>query len=66
MKMIVAHASKTGVRRLFGEVLAENKPMLAFMRQLGFRVRANAADCRTMIAGISVGDSKQAAWLAGA
>ena len=54
MKMIVAHASKTGVRRLFGEILGENQAMLAFMRQLGFGVRANAADHRTMIAGLSV------------
>jgi acetyltransferase len=54
MKMIVAHASKTGVRRLFGEILAENRAMLAFMRQLGFGVRANVADHRTMVAGISI------------
>ena len=54
MKMIVAHASKTGVRRLFGEILGENQAMLEFMRQLGFGVRANAADHHTMIAGISV------------
>ena len=54
MKMIVAHASKTGVRRLFGEILAENRAMLEFIRQLGFGVRANPADHRTMIAGISV------------
>ena len=54
MKMIVAHASKIGVRRLFGEILAENRAMLEFMRQLGFGVRANPADHRTMIAGISV------------
>jgi L-amino acid N-acyltransferase YncA len=54
MKVIVAHASKTGVRRLFGEILAENRAMLAFMRQLGFGVRANVADHRTMVAGISI------------
>ena len=52
MKLIVAHASKTGVRRLFGEILAENQTMLEFTRRLGFGVRANAAD-RTMIACIS-------------
>jgi len=54
MKLIVAHASRTGVRRLFGEILAENKTMLEFARRLGFGVRANAADHRTMIACISV------------
>ena len=56
MKMIVAHASKTGVRRLFGEILGENQAMLRFIRQLGFGVRPNAADHRTMIASISIGE----------
>ena len=54
MKLIVAHASRTGVRRLFGEILAENQTMLEFVRRLGFGVGANAADHRTMIACISV------------
>ena len=56
MRSIVAHASKTGVRRLFGEILGENQAMLRFIRQLGFGVRANAADHRTMIASISIGE----------
>lgn len=50
LKLIVAHASRTGVRRLFGEIWAENQPMLEFTRRLGFGVRANAADDRTTIA----------------
>ena len=53
MKRIVAHAARTGVRRLFGEILSENQTMLEFTRRLGFGVTANAADRRTMIACIS-------------
>ena len=54
MKLIVAHASRTGVRRLFGEILAENQTMLEFAQRLGFGIPANAADHRTVIACISV------------
>jgi acetyltransferase len=37
MQRLVAVARERGVRRLFGEVLRENGPMLALMRSLGFR-----------------------------
>jgi len=40
------------MQRLYGEILGDNDGMLAFVRRLGFRVRANAADKQTMIASV--------------
>ena len=37
MQRLIAVARERGVRKLFGEVLRENGPMLALMRSLGFR-----------------------------
>jgi acetyltransferase len=37
MQRLIAVARERGVRRLFGEVLRENGPMLDLMRSLGFR-----------------------------
>jgi len=55
MKHIFAHASGRGVQRLFGEIMADNSTMLEFVRRLGFRIRGNDSDRRTMIACIPVG-----------
>jgi acetyltransferase len=52
MKKVVAYAARRGVRRLFGEILAENHAMLALARRLGFQLRANVLDRTTMIASI--------------
>ena len=52
MQRLVAFASRTGMQRLYGEILGDNDGMLAFVRRLGFRVRANAADKQTMIASV--------------
>jgi acetyltransferase len=37
MRRLIAIAAERGVRRLYGEVLRENGPMLDLMRSLGFR-----------------------------
>jgi acetyltransferase len=49
---LVMHASRRGVRRLFGEILADNQAMLGLARRLGFRIEANPLDRKTMIASI--------------
>jgi hypothetical protein len=41
-----------GVRRLFGEILADNRGMLALARRLGFQIRINASDDSVVIADI--------------
>ncbi|HEX7272076.1 MAG TPA: GNAT family N-acetyltransferase [Casimicrobiaceae bacterium] len=50
-KLLVFAAAK-GVRRLFGEVLVDNHAMLALVRRLGFRIRINISDPRTLVATI--------------
>jgi acetyltransferase len=52
VKRLLAYASGKGVRRLFGEIMADNHGMLSFASQLGFQVRANLADRTTMIASV--------------
>lgn len=52
LRTLVTYASKKGVRRLFGEILADNQPMVALARRLGFQIRANELDRRTVIASI--------------
>lgn len=52
LKTLVTYASKKGVRRLFGEILADNQPMVALARRLGFQIQANDLDRRTVIASI--------------
>ena len=52
VKRLFAYASNLGVRRLFGEILADNHGMVALARRLGFRIRTNAADATTVIADI--------------
>src|SRR5262249_32621724 len=37
MERLIAVARERGVRRLIGNVLSENAPMLALMKELGFR-----------------------------
>jgi acetyltransferase len=39
MQRLIAAARERGVRRLKGQVLIENKPMLRLMKQLGFAMR---------------------------
>jgi acetyltransferase len=49
---LLAYAAAKGVRRLFGEVLVDNHGMLALARRLGFRIRTNISDPRTVVATI--------------
>jgi acetyltransferase len=52
LKTFVAHASRRGIRRLFGEILAENRAMLGLARRLGFEIQPCASGLQTMIASI--------------
>lgn len=42
MGEIISYARKRGIGEVFGEVLRENKPMLALCEELGFTRKANA------------------------
>lgn len=44
LRRLLDHARRIGVRRLVGEILAENDPMLAAARRAGFIVRAVKGD----------------------
>src|SRR5215831_12315633 len=50
LRKLLAYASAKGVRRFFGEILAENHGMQALVRRLGFQLRSNPADATTLIA----------------
>lgn len=44
MNRLIDHARGSGLKELFGEVLAENAPMLGMCRELGFRVKPSRDD----------------------
>jgi acetyltransferase len=50
VKRLLATAWHRGVRRLFGEIKSDNRTMLAFARQLGFRLRGSLEDQSVVIA----------------
>ena len=55
LNTLVTYASRKGVRRLFGEILVDNQPMVALARRLGFQIQGNESDRRTVIATIVLG-----------
>ena len=48
MERLFEWGRAAGVKDVVGSVLADNKPMLAFVRALGFRVRVSAEDSDVM------------------
>jgi acetyltransferase len=44
MERMINFARKRGIRRIYGEVLAENEPMLTLARRLGFRISIDPDD----------------------
>jgi acetyltransferase len=50
VKRLLATAWRRGVRRLFGEIKSDNSAMLAFARNLGFRLRGSLDDQSVVIA----------------
>lgn len=49
LEEIIAYAAKRGVREVWGEVLAENAPMLGLVRSLGFSIATSEDDHSVMI-----------------
>jgi len=49
-KRLLATAWRRGVRRLFGEIMSDNRAMLAFAMHLGFRLRGSLEDQSLVIA----------------
>jgi acetyltransferase len=54
MERLFDWGREVGVREVVGQVLAENAPMLAFVRALGFRVKASAEDKDVMEARLAL------------
>jgi acetyltransferase len=52
LSTLLTYASRTGVQRLFGEILTDNEAMLTLARRLGFRIQPNPLDRTIMIASI--------------
>jgi acetyltransferase len=50
VKRLLATAWRRGVRRLFGEIKSDNRAMLVFAMQLGFRLRSSLEDRSVVIA----------------
>jgi acetyltransferase len=50
VRRLLATAWRRGVRRLFGEIKSDNRAMLAFAMQLGFRLRDSLEDQSVVVA----------------
>lgn len=53
---LIAEARRQGVRELFGEVLAENRRMLALMREVGMALRPHPDGAMLVRAVLALGD----------
>jgi acetyltransferase len=58
--VLAGRARAHGLRRLQGTVLADNQPMRALIRSIGWRLRADPADARLVVASIDLGDGAPA------
>jgi acetyltransferase len=52
VRKLLAYAARAGVRRVFGEIMADNHRMLGFVRRLGFQLRTKLSDGSVLIASI--------------
>jgi acetyltransferase len=50
MERLFEWAKAKGVRKVVGQILSDNAPMLAFVRRLGFSVRRSAEEEDVMVA----------------
>jgi acetyltransferase len=50
MQRLFDWGRSVGMAEIEGQVLTENKPMLAFVRSLGFTVRSSPEDAEVMVA----------------
>ena len=49
MQRIIDYAKEKGLRRVYGDVLAENRTMLQMCAELGFRARDIGSDIRRVV-----------------
>jgi acetyltransferase len=61
MHRLIDWAKLRGLREVEGQILADNHPMLAFIRHLGFTVHRMADDPEVMEARLSLDDAKELA-----
>ena len=54
MRHLLAWGRAKGVREVVGQVLADNAPMLAFIRKLGFKVRRTPGDADVLAARLAL------------
>ena len=54
MRDLLAWGRAKGVREVVGQVLADNAPMLAFIRKLGFKIRRTPGDADVMEARLAL------------
>lgn len=54
LNALVASARGAGLRRIEGSVLADNAPMCALMRGLGWRLRSDPEDARLLVASLDL------------
>ena len=54
MHRLIAWARQRGLREIEGQILADNQPMLAFVRHLGFTVRRMVDDPEVMEAKLAL------------
>jgi acetyltransferase len=59
MRRLTDWARMRGLREIEGQILADNQPMLAFIRHLGFSVHRMADDPEVVEARLSLEDSKK-------
>ncbi len=57
MRAGLAWARDAGIRRVVGDVLAENTPMLGFVRAFGFSVTRSADDPELMVAALDLAEA---------
>ncbi|HEX7029072.1 MAG TPA: bifunctional acetate--CoA ligase family protein/GNAT family N-acetyltransferase [Gammaproteobacteria bacterium] len=58
MQHLIDYAKRRGIDTLYGEVLAENRSMLAICRKLGFRVKREPEDPAVVHVALSLDDSE--------
>jgi acetyltransferase len=61
MQRLIDWARNRGMHQVFGQVLAENAPMLSFVRRLGFAVRRVPEEPEIMEARLQIADARAAA-----
>lgn len=54
LRRLISHARNQGIRELFGEILADNQPMLTLCRAMGFTIQSCPEDHSVMIATLAL------------